>query len=72
MVRAADGSKMSKSKGNVVNPLHVIGGASIDTLVELLKSSNLPAKEIAKYEKVRKYGICAWESTKMSLMVFDI
>jgi valyl-tRNA synthetase len=38
--------KMSKSLGNVVDPLDVIGGISIREMVERLKSSNLPVEEI--------------------------
>eukprot|EP01083_Nonionella_stella_P024627 67898_1 len=76
MVRAADGSKMSKSKGNVVNPLHVISGASIDTLVELLKSSNLPEKEIKKYEKLKRkeypngFPACGADALRFSLLAY--
>jgi len=48
MVRDADGQKMSKSKGNVVDPLEVIDGCPLQTLLEKLESSNLPAKEIQR------------------------
>ncbi|XP_066469580.1 valine--tRNA ligase, mitochondrial [Tiliqua scincoides] len=47
MVRDAHGRKMSKSLGNVIDPLHVIQGASLQTLQEKLQSSNLDPREIA-------------------------
>lgn len=37
MVRDAKGEKMSKSKGNVIDPLDVISGASLEKLHESLK-----------------------------------
>lgn len=46
MVRDAQGRKMSKSLGNVVDPTHVIDGVPLDTLVGQLQGSNLPASEI--------------------------
>jgi valyl-tRNA synthetase len=37
---------MSKSLGNVIDPLHVIEGVSLDKMKEDLLKSNLPQKEI--------------------------
>ncbi|KAI3378343.1 hypothetical protein SNEBB_009445 [Seison nebaliae] len=49
MVRDAHGRKMSKSLGNVVDPLNVIEGISLKQLQDLLKSnSNLNKNEIKK------------------------
>uniref|UniRef100_A0A6A7G606 Valine--tRNA ligase n=1 Tax=Hirondellea gigas TaxID=1518452 RepID=A0A6A7G606_9CRUS len=53
MVRTADGSKMSKTKGNVINPLFVIRGAKLNDLIEQLKSSNIDDRSIQKYEKAK-------------------
>lgn len=53
MVRDANGKKMSKSKGNVIDPLYVINGVDLQTLISDLKTSNLPEKEIKKYEQVQ-------------------
>jgi valyl-tRNA synthetase len=48
MVRDKDGVKMSKSKGNVIDPLEVIHGCDMQTLYDKLKSGNLPTKEVEK------------------------
>ncbi|XP_075229848.1 valyl-tRNA synthetase isoform X2 [Lycorma delicatula] len=48
IVRDAHGRKMSKSLGNVIDPMDVIQGASLEQLHEQLRDSNLDAKEIEK------------------------
>lgn len=48
LVRDAQGRKMSKSLGNVVDPLDVISGISLADLHEKLKVGNLDAREIEK------------------------
>lgn len=45
MVRDKMGRKMSKSRGNVIDPLDVIHGTSLEALLEKLAESNLDAKE---------------------------
>ncbi|RHY32005.1 hypothetical protein DYB32_002971 [Aphanomyces invadans] len=51
IVRDKYGRKMSKSLGNVVDPLEVIRGCSLETLLEKLDSGNLPEKEVEKAKK---------------------
>lgn len=51
MVRDKYGRKMSKSLGNVVDPLEVIHGCTLQALLEKLDAGNLPAKEIVKAKK---------------------
>ena len=46
MVRDAQGRKMSKSLGNVIDPIDVIEGITLERLNEKLLHSNLPEKEI--------------------------
>uniref|UniRef100_A0ABM5FIN7 Valine--tRNA ligase, mitochondrial n=1 Tax=Pogona vitticeps TaxID=103695 RepID=A0ABM5FIN7_9SAUR len=46
MVRDAHGRKMSKSLGNVIDPLDVIHGAPLQVLQEKLQNSNLDPKEV--------------------------
>ncbi|KRH92864.1 Valyl-tRNA synthetase, partial [Pseudoloma neurophilia] len=46
IVRDANGRKMSKSLGNVVDPIHVIEGVSLNTLKETVTQTNLKKEEI--------------------------
>lgn len=46
MVRDKYGRKMSKSLGNVIDPLEVISGCTLDTLLQKIEEGNLPAKEV--------------------------
>jgi len=48
MIRDAHGRKMSKSLGNVIDPLDVIQGLSLENLHEKLSEGNLDAAEIEK------------------------
>ncbi len=51
LVRDADGQKMSKSKGNVIDPLDVINGISLEDLL-VKRSSNMMQPHLA--EKINK------------------
>jgi len=51
MVRDSEGRKMSKSLGNVIDPLEVIDGCTLATLIERLESGNLPLKEVERAKK---------------------
>lgn len=48
IVRDAEGRKMSKSLGNVIDPLDVISGVTLAELGSKLKDSNLDQKEFEK------------------------
>ncbi len=48
MVRDAHGRKMSKSLGNVIDPLHVIEGISLEGLHDTLAGGNLDPKEVER------------------------
>ncbi|KAJ7147637.1 tRNA synthetases class I-domain-containing protein [Mycena crocata] len=48
MIRDAHGRKMSKSLGNVIDPIDVIEGVGLEALHEKLKEGNLDEKEILK------------------------
>lgn len=54
LVRDAQGRKMSKSLGNVIDPLDVITGISLEALHDKLKLGNLDPKEIEKAEAGQK------------------
>jgi valyl-tRNA synthetase len=45
---------MSKSLGNVVDPLDIIEGTSLKRMIDRLKMSNLPDEEIGSSSPVNK------------------
>jgi valyl-tRNA synthetase len=51
MVRDKEGRKMSKSLGNVIDPLEVIGGCTLESLQQRLDGGNLPQKEVDRAKK---------------------
>uniref|UniRef100_A0A452UE64 Valine--tRNA ligase n=1 Tax=Ursus maritimus TaxID=29073 RepID=A0A452UE64_URSMA len=78
IVRDAHGRKMSKSLGNVIDPLDVIHGVSLQGLHDQLLSSNLDPSEVEKAKEGQKadfpagipecgtdalrFGLCAYTS----------
>ena len=46
LVKDKEGKKMSKSLGNVIDPLEVIDGCTLETLIEKIKNSNLHPAEV--------------------------
>lgn len=78
MIRDGEGEKMSKSKGNVIDPEEVIDGTSLEALIKKIQSSNLSAKEKAKSIEKRKKefpeGIpaCGSDALRIGLLSFTI
>lgn len=76
IVRDAQGRKMSKSLGNVIDPLEVINGVSIEGLIDKIHQGNLPASEIKKSieEKKKEFpqGIpeCGADALRLGLMSY--
>nr|CDP94338.1 BMA-VARS-2, isoform b [Brugia malayi] len=74
MIRDAHGRKMSKSLGNVIDPLNVIYGASLTQLTKILESGNLDPKELkrAKEGQAHDYpnGIpeCGTDALRFALL----
>lgn len=58
MVRDAHGRKMSKSKGNVIDPLEVIYGASLQELNAKLFQGNLAPAEVAIAQRGQARSRC--------------
>ncbi len=54
LVRDSDGQKMSKSKGNVLDPLDIIYGISLDDLLEKRTSNMMQGHMIDKIKKQTK------------------
>lgn len=54
MVRDAQGRKMSKSLGNVIDPIDIITGQTLQKLHNDLRMGNLPDGEIRKAEDGQK------------------
>lgn len=52
IVRDAHGRKMSKSLGNVIDPIFVIDGCSLENLISTMRSGNLDEKEMKRAETV--------------------
>ena len=76
MVKDENGAKMSKSKGNVIDPLEVMDGCAIEVLLQKLYDSNLPQKEIdsAVADKKKKFpsGIteCGTDALRFALLTY--
>jgi valyl-tRNA synthetase len=54
MVRDESGEKMSKSKGNVIDPLEVIDGCDLETILAKITESTLSDKEKQKSTAYKK------------------
>ena len=54
MVRDAHGRKMSKSLGNIIDPIDVIRGTTLEGLHESLEGGNLDPREVEKARQGQK------------------
>ena len=78
MVRDKEGRKMSKSLGNVIDPLEVIHGCSLEKLQERLDGGNLPEKEVARAKKNNQLefpkGIpeCGTDALRFGLLAYTV
>lgn len=77
MIRDAHGRKMSKSLGNVIDPVDVIQGLDLESLHAKLYEGNLDEKEIAKAKSGQKKdfpkGIpqCGTDALRFSLCAYQ-
>ncbi|KAJ3117562.1 hypothetical protein HDU96_006323 [Phlyctochytrium bullatum] len=76
MVRDKDGRKMSKSLGNVIDPIDVIEGISLENLQKRLEEGNLDPREVEKAKKGQKdafpKGIaqCGTDALRFTLLAY--
>lgn len=69
---------MSKSKGNVIDPLEIMDGCDISVLLQKLDDSNLPPGEVkkAKGDKQKEFpdGIpeCGTDALRFGLMAYMV
>jgi valyl-tRNA synthetase len=78
MVRDKEGRKMSKTLGNVIDPLEVIYGCSLDALQARIDAGNLPPKEVARAKKNNELefptGIpeCGADALRFGLLAYTV
>ena len=78
MVRDKYGRKMSKSLGNVIDPLEVIAGCDLETLHSKVREGNLPPKEVETAIKGQKLdfpdGIpeCGADALRFGLLAYTL
>lgn len=76
MVCDSQGQKMSKSKGNVIDPLEIIEGTPLENLIEKIRSSTLPMGEqdrsVAKVKHEFPEGIleCGSDALRFGLLAY--
>ena len=74
LVRDSEGRKMSKSLGNVIDPLDVMDGISLSSLHEKLEAGNLDPTEVEKAKKTQKTAFpegipeCGADALRFSLV----
>jgi len=75
LVRDSEGQKMSKSKGNVIDPLHVMEQFGTDALRFTLASMASPGRDIKlaeeRIEGYRNFANKIWNAARFSLMNLD-
>ncbi len=75
LVRDAEGQKMSKSKGNVIDPLHVMEQYGTDALRFTLASMASPGRDIKlaeeRIEGYRNFANKIWNAARFILMHLD-
>ncbi len=75
LVRDAEGQKMSKSKGNVIDPLHVMEQYGTDALRFTLASMSSPGRDLRlaeeRIEGYRNFANKIWNAARFILMHLD-
>ncbi len=75
IVRDAEGAKMSKTKGNVIDPIEVIEQFGSDALRFALVTQSTPGNDsrlnLQRVESSRNFGNKLWNMTRFALGSFD-
>ncbi|OBZ70621.1 Valine--tRNA ligase, mitochondrial [Grifola frondosa] len=77
MIRDAEGRKMSKSKGNVIDPIDVMQGITLEDLHAKLLEGNLDEKEIKKAREGQKKSFpkgipqCGTDALRFALCAYS-
>ena len=77
IVRDSEGRKMSKSLGNVIDPLDVVNGISLEDLHKKLEQGNLNPKELQRAMKYQKTAFpdgipqCGTDALRFSLAAYS-
>ncbi len=75
LVRDAEGKKMSKSKGNVIDPLHVMNEFGTDALRFALASMASPGRDVKlaeeRIEGYRNFANKIWNAARFAHMYLD-
>ncbi|MDJ0763798.1 MAG: valine--tRNA ligase [Myxococcota bacterium] len=76
MIRDQDGNKMSKSRGNVIDPLDVIEGISLKDLLDKTRGYTLPQAEIERAEAYQSkhfpqgFPACGTDALRFTLAAY--
>ncbi|KAI9731502.1 MAG: hypothetical protein M1834_004622 [Cirrosporium novae-zelandiae] len=76
LVRDSEGRKMSKSLGNVIDPVDVMDGISLEALNEKLKHGNLDPRELERATKYQRTSFpkgipeCGADALRFSLISY--
>ena len=78
MIRDKYGRKMSKSLGNVIDPLEVINGCDLQTMLDKIKKGNLDPSEVEKASQGKKQDfpdgipMCGTDALRFGLLAYTI
>ncbi|KAF2862998.1 hypothetical protein K470DRAFT_255512 [Piedraia hortae CBS 480.64] len=74
LIRDSEGRKMSKSLGNVIDPVDIMDGITLDALTQKLKEGNLAPKEVERASKWQRSAFpdgideCGADALRFSLI----